>query len=307
MRFFTTGRRWGGSVGWVAGTLVEMFKAAIVSKPQKPEVAALLPELIEWLRRHDYEALLDTDSAAYLNQKGCDRDQLQAGDPTLVIVLGGDGTLLSAARAFARTHTPILSVNLGSLGFLTEIPLSDLYTTLDLWCQGIADIDLRTMMHATLLRDGKILREWDALNDVVVAKGAIARMADYTVKIDDQLVATFRADGVIVSTPTGSTAYNLAANGPIVMPNVNCMLVTPICPHLLTIRPMVMPGESNIAIYVEGVPNQIYLTVDGQEAMELQLGDQVQFRRSDSSVRLLRLRPNGLFNVLRSKLKWGVR
>jgi NAD+ kinase len=132
-------------------------------------------------------------------------------------------------------------------------------------------------------------------------------MADYTVKIDDQLVATFRADGVIVSTPTGSTAYNLAANGPIVMPAVNCMIVTPICPHLLTIRPMVMPGESSITIRVEGVPNQIVLTVDGQEAVDLQLGDEVQCRRSDSCVRLLRLRPNGLFNVLRSKLKWGVR
>ncbi len=152
-----------------------------------------------------------------------------------------------------------------------------------------------------------MMRRWDALNDVVVAKGTIARMADYTVKIDDQLVATFRADGVIVSTPTGSTAYNLAANGPIVMPGVNCMLVTPICPHLLTIRPMVMPGESNITVCVEGVPNQIYLTVDGQEAVELQLGDEVHCRRSEASVRLLRLHANGLFNVLRSKLKWGVR
>jgi NAD+ kinase len=283
------------------------FKAAIISKPQKPEVATLLPELMDWLARHDYEALLDSDSASYLNQPGQDRTELPAHKPELVIVLGGDGTLLSAARAFARTHTPILSVNLGSLGFLTEIPLSDLYTTLELWCQGIADIDCRTMMHATLLRDGQIIRRWDALNDVVVAKGTIARMADYTVQIDDQLVATFRADGVIVSTPTGSTAYNLAANGPIVMPAVNCMLVTPICPHLLTIRPIVMPGESTIAIHVEGVPNQIFLTVDGQEAVELQLGDLVQCRRSDSAVRLLRLHPNGLFNVLRSKLKWGVR
>jgi NAD+ kinase len=132
-------------------------------------------------------------------------------------------------------------------------------------------------------------------------------MADYTVRIDGELVATFRADGVIVATPTGSTAYNLAANGPIVMPNVNCMVVTPICPHLLTIRPMVMPGESSITIRVEGVPNQIYLTVDGQEAVELHVGDEVQCCRSTSGVRLLRLRPNGLFNVLRSKLKWGVR
>jgi NAD+ kinase len=284
-----------------------MFKAAIISKPQKPEVAHLLPDLMGWLASHRYETLLDTDSAAYLNQHGIDRTQLPSHEPDLVIVLGGDGTLLSAARAFALTQTPILSVNLGSLGFLTEIPLGDLYATLENWIRGVADIDLRTMMHAALVRDGKPIREWDALNDVVVAKGTIARMADYTIHIDDQLVATFRADGVICSTPTGSTAYNLAANGPIVMPSVDCMLVTPICPHLLTIRPMVMPGESSITITVEGVPNQIFLTVDGQEAIELHLGDEVRCCRSAHAVRLLRLRPNGLFSVLRSKLKWGVR
>ena len=284
-----------------------MFKAAIISKPQKPEVATLLPELIAWLKAHGYEALLDTDSAAYLGLPGIPRNDLPAQEPALVIVLGGDGTLLSAARSFARTETPILSVNLGSLGFLTETPLSDLYVTLEKWCADIADLDVRSMMHATLLRDGVSIREWDALNDVVVAKGTIARMADYTVRIDDQLVATFRADGVIVSTPTGSTAYSLAANGPIVMPSVNCMVVTPICPHLLTIRPIVMPGGSAVSIRVEGVPNQIYLTVDGQEAVELHLGDEVCCCRSEATVRLLRLRPNGLFNVLRSKLKWGVR
>jgi NAD+ kinase len=284
-----------------------MFKAAIISKPQKPEVAHLLPELTSWLATHKYETLLDTDSAAYLNQEGIDRTLLPPHEPDLVIVLGGDGTLLSAARAFALTETPILSVNLGSLGFLTEIPLADLYATLENWINGVADIDLRTMMHAALVRDGQAIREWDALNDVVVAKGTIARMADYTIHIDDQLVATFRADGVICSTPTGSTAYNLAANGPIVMPSVDCMLVTPICPHLLTIRPMVMPGGSSITITVEGVPNQIFLTVDGQEAVELLLGDEVRCCRSAHAVRLLRLRPNGLFNVLRSKLKWGVR
>jgi NAD+ kinase len=284
-----------------------MFKAAIISKPQKPEVARLLPQLISWLGKHQYEALLDTDSAAYVGQQGIDRTRLPEANPKLVIVLGGDGTLLSAARAFARTEIPILSVNLGSLGFLTEIPLSDLYMTLENWINGVADLDVRVMMHAQLIRDGQVLRQWDALNDVVVAKGTIARMADYTVRIDEQLVATFRADGVIVSTPTGSTAYNLAANGPIVMPSVDCMLVTPICPHLLTIRPMVMPGNSSITITVEGVPNQIVLTVDGQEAVDLILGDEVRCCRSASSVRLLRLRPNGLFNVLRSKLKWGVR
>ncbi len=227
----------------------------------------------------------------------------------MVIVLGGDGTLLAAARAFAHTNIPLLSVNLGSLGFLTEVPLADLYATLQAWCDGCAAIEERSMMRAELFCAGSgiITRQWDALNDVVVAKGTIARMADFAVEIDSQAVAAFRADGVILSTPTGSTAYNLAADGPIVMPTVNCMVVTPICPHLLTIRPIVVPGESAIAVRVTGVANEIFLTVDGQEAVPMHVGDEVRCCRSEYSVKLLRLKPNGLFNVLRSKLKWGER
>lgn len=272
--------------------------AAIISKPQKPELEAILRDLMAWLEAHGYGYVLDPESAAYIQGAvGVPRPELPQSQPNVVIVLGGDGTLLAAARVFAKTTTPILSVNLGSLGFLTEIPLADLYATLQAWCDNCAEIELRSMMHAELHRDGKLFQEWHALNDVVVAKGAIARMADFRVEIDSQFVAKFRADGVIVATPTGSTAYNLAAAGPIVMPNVNAMLVTPICPHLLTIRPIVVPGESIIQVDVEGVPNETYLTVDGQEAVPLLLGDKVCCRRSEYSVRLLRLSPNGLFNV----------
>jgi NAD+ kinase len=285
-----------------------MLQAAIISKPQKPEVVGILRDLIAWLEARHYHYLLDPDSAAYLAAPNpIERIDLPKHKPNLVIVLGGDGTLLAAARAFARTTTPILSVNLGSLGFLTEIPLSDLYTTLEAWCDNCAEIEVRSMMHAEHIRDGEIIQQWDALNDVVIAKGTIARMGDFSVEIDRQLVATFRADGIIVSTPTGSTAYNLAANGPIVMPSVNALLVTPICPHLLTIRPIVTPGEATVSVHVVGVPNEIYLTVDGQEAVPLRLGDHVHCQRSEASVRLLRSRPNSLFSVLRSKLKWGER
>ncbi len=197
-----------------------MLRAAIISKPQKPELSTILPELIDWLCRHDYDCVLDPDSAAYVSAKDAvARVDLPLYQPNLVIVLGGDGTLLAASRAFARTTTPILSVNLGALGFLTEIPMSDLFHTLEAWCANRAVIDVREMMHAELRRGDRLLYQWEALNDVVVAKGTIARMADFRVEIDSQLVATFRADGIIVSTPTGSTAYNLAANGPIVMPN----------------------------------------------------------------------------------------
>jgi NAD+ kinase len=285
--------------------------AGIISKPQKHELETVLPELRAWLGERGWSCVLDRASAAYLRDgadvDSVEREQMASRKPDLVIVLGGDGTLLATARAFAHTNTPLLSVNLGALGFLTEVPLSDLYATLQAWCDGTAAIETRSMMHAELFCGGKPTRQWDALNDVVVAKGTIARMADFAVEIDRQPVATFRADGVILSTPTGSTAYNLSAHGPIVMPTVNAMLVTPICPHLLTIRPIVVPGESAISVRVVGVPNQTYLTVDGQEAVPMQVGDQVHCRRSEFSVRLLRLQPNGLFNVLRSKLKWGER
>jgi NAD+ kinase len=285
--------------------------AAIISKPQKAELGTILPELQAWLSGRGWDWVLDEESAAYLNDAagGVARPEMPQHKPDLVIVLGGDGTLLAAARAFAHTDIPLLSVNLGSLGFLTEVPLADLYATLQAWCDSCATIEVRSMMRAELYcaGAGKVTRQWDALNDVVVAKGTIARMADFAVEIDAEPVAAFRADGVILSTPTGSTAYNLAADGPIVMPNVNCMVVTPICPHLLTIRPIVVPGESAIAVRVTGVANEIFLTVDGQEAVPMHVGDEVRCCRSQYSVKLLRLKPNGLFNVLRSKLKWGER
>ncbi|GAC1419812.1 MAG: NAD(+)/NADH kinase [Acidobacteriaceae bacterium] len=290
--------------------------AGIISKPGKSELTALLPELLGWMRERGWGTVLDCESAAYFSPgageagtegPGVDRPAMPEHKPDVVIVLGGDGTLLAAARAFARTGTPLLSVNLGSLGFLTEVPLGDLYATLEAWCAGTAVLEERSLMRAEMICAGERARQWDALNDVVLAKGTIARMADFSVLIDGQLVATFRADGVIVSTPTGSTAYNLAANGPIVMPAVDCMTVTPICPHLLTIRPIVVPGDSTIQVLVVGIPNETYLTVDGQEAFPINAGDSVVCRKSEYSVNLLRLKPNGLFNVLRSKLKWGER
>ena len=236
--------------------------AAVISKPQKAELGTILPELRAWLAERGWGCVLDEESAAYFGEDGVAaglaRALLPEQRPDLVVVLGGDGTLLAAARAFARTNTPLLSVNLGSLGFLTEVPLADLYATLEAWCDGTGVIEERSLMRAEMFRGGEQVHQWDALNDVVVAKGTIARMADFTVEIDRQLVATFRADGVIVATPTGSTAYNLAADGPIVMPTVECMVVTPICPHLLTIRPIVVPGESTISVRVVGVPNETY-------------------------------------------------
>jgi NAD+ kinase len=285
-----------------------MTRVAIVCKPRKEELFQILPELIAWLDQHGYEPLLDHEGGAYTQAAPVvDRAEMPEHAPSLVIVLGGDGTLLAVARIFAATGTPILSVNLGSLGFLTEVRLGDLYATLESWCANCHTLDPRAMLHASILRDGKQIMSYEALNEVVVSKGDIARMGEFTVEHDGKKVARFRADGVIVSTPTGSTAYTLAANGPILTPDVDALVVTPICPHLLTLRPIVVRGDACLTVRVEGVPTQCLLTVDGQTGYELRLGDEVRCQRSSYSVKLVRLSESGFFDALRSKLSWGER
>jgi NAD+ kinase len=283
-----------------------MAQVAIVCKPHKEELSRLLPDLIGWLRQHGFEPLLDREGAHYTSAApAVDRTEMAAKAPELVIVLGGDGTLLAAARVFASTGTPILSVNLGYLGFLTEVRLADLYSTLESWCKGCHDLDKRAMLHAALWREGTQHSSYEALNEIVVSKGDIARMGDFAVELDGKSVARFRADGVIVSTPTGSTAYTLAANGPILTPDVDALVVTPICPHLLTLRPIVVRGDASLIVRVVGIPNLALLTVDGQQAVELQLGDELRCHRSSNTVKLVRISESGFFEALRSKLSWG--
>jgi|SRR5580658_2680142 NAD+ kinase len=283
-----------------------MTRVAIVSKPHKEELARLLPELIGWLRSHNYEPLLDHEGGKYTDAAPwVKRADLPAHSPALVIVLGGDGTLLSAARIFASYGTPILSVNVGFLGFLTEVRLADLYPTLESWCSGCHILDERAMLHAELWRDGEKQSSYTALNEIVVSKGEIARMGNFEVELDGKQVARFRADGVIVSTPTGSTAYTLAANGPILTPDVDALVVTPICPHQLTLRPIVVRGDAALMVRVEGVPEIALLTVDGQLAVELKRGDEMRCHRSSHTVKLVRLGESGFFEALKSKLSWG--
>ena len=308
-------------------TKARMPHIAIVSKPMKTELNRLLPELVEWLREHGFEPVLDRESASYIvgpaaatrfpsgNEVGGievrDRPDLPGAHPVLVIVLGGDGTLLAVGRIFAPTDTPILSVNLGSLGFLTEVRLSSLYPTLEGWCENCCTIDARTMLHTELWREGIRVVSFEAVNDIVISKSSIARMAEFAVELDTMLVARFRADGVIVATPTGSTAYTLAANGPIMVPGVDALVITPICPHLLTLRPIVVPGISDLTLRIEGpkgnLPNPTILTIDGQQAVDLRVGDELRCHRSEYAVKLVRLGGNGFFDALRSKLKWGER
>lgn len=285
-----------------------MSKIAIFSKPQKPELTKLLPELVLWMRAHGLEPILDPVSGNYTQDAPIfGRSELAGQRPDLAVVLGGDGTLLAAARAFAKSGIPILSVNLGGLGFLAEVPLSELFTTLESWREDCCALDVRSMLHAEVLRNNTVVKEYDALNDVVMSKGAMARIGEFAVRVSGQLAASFRADAVIVATPTGSTAYSLSANGPILAPNVDALVVTPVCPHLLTVRPMVVRGDAEVMVTIEGVPDQIFVTVDGQEALELRVGDQVRCHKSDYSVKLVRMSGNGFFDVLRAKLSWGER
>jgi NAD+ kinase len=282
------------------------MRVAIVCKPNKEELAHVLPELLSWLGAHGYDPLVDREGGRYSpGAKSEELAQMPLWKPELVIVLGGDGTLLATARAFVATGIPILSVNVGRLGFLTEVRLADLYSTLESWCTGCHDLDERAMLHTELWRDGAMQKSYRALNEIVVQKGDIARMGEFSVELDGKLVARFRADGVIVSTPTGSTAYTLAANGPILTPDVDALVVTPVCPHLLTLRPIVVRGDASLVVRVEGAPNMALLTVDGQLAVELHRGDEVRCRRSSHTVKLVRLGDAGFFEALRTKLSWG--
>ncbi len=285
-----------------------MRTIAIVSKPEKPELGAILEELILWLRGHDFEPVLDAISGLYTNiAPVVAREQMGDHKPALVIVLGGDGTLLAASRVFARLGTPILSVNLGSLGFLTEVRLSDLYATLEAWCVDCGTLDERAMLHAELWRDEVKICEHEALNDAVISKGTIARMGQFSVTVDGHLAAEYRADGVIIATPTGSTAYSLSANGPVLDPSVDAHIVTPVCPHLLTMRPLVVRGDARLKLRIIDGAEPTYLTVDGQESETLRQGDELLCWRSAYNVKLLRVGAGSFYDVLRTKLKWGER
>ncbi len=282
-------------------------KVAILSKPSKPELSELIPPLEEWLVAHDREVIFDQQTASYVSgSEGIERSLVANMGLEFAIVLGGDGTLLSAARALAPANIPILAVNLGSLGFLTEIPLQDMYSTLEKVLARTCPIDERTMLACDLIRDGQVLHSYSALNDVVVNKSAIARLVGFDLSIDQHRAFGYRADGVIVATPTGSTAYSLAAGGPVMMPSVAAFQVTPVCPHSLTHRPVVVPETSTISIVVRSSGEAAFLTMDGQVGQPLQDGDQVVCRKAKHAVRLLQMKQS-FFQVLRNKLKWGER
>jgi NAD+ kinase len=280
---------------------------AIVSKPGKAEVASLVRELLQWLRQHGYDVIVDPETSPHApGVEAIHRERMVARPLHFVIVLGGDGTLLSAARSVAQQDVPVLGVNLGSLGFLTEVPLEELYATLEAIHAGNYTVEARSMVHCEIMREDSPVAAYEAVNDVVVGKANISRLNHCDVYIDGQFVAAYKTDSLIVATPTGSTAYSMAAGGPIVMPTVDAMLVTPVAAHSLTLRPLVVPKTSKIEIVISTGADQGYLSVDGQIGMPMHDGDRICCWNSEHQVKLLRIRGT-FFDILRAKLKWGQR
>jgi len=280
--------------------------AAIISRPARPEVARTVPELLTWLQAHGYQVIVDPETAKYSNgQEEVPRSQMSSRSLDLVVVLGGDGTLLSAVRGTAAIDVPLLGVNLGSLGFLTDVPLSSLFSMLDAIVRGRAAVEHRSLIQCDLLRGDQILGSYTVFNDAVVNKTALARLNHYDLFVDKVFVSSYRADGMIIATPTGSTAYSLSAGGPVLMPTVNAFVITPVAPHSLTHRPLVVPDSAVVEILLRS-EEVAYLSLDGQPGLDLRDGDRVQCRRSEHKVSLFRT-DTDFFHVLRTKLKWGER
>jgi len=281
--------------------------AAIIARPDRPEVAQILPGLLAWLAEHGYKIVIDQETSTYVaGQEVVPRSQLSVRALDLVVVLGGDGTLLSAARVTAAVDVPLLGVNLGSLGFLTEVPLQSLYSMLEAIAQGRASVDHRTLMQVQLLRAETVRGSYLVFNDAVVNKTALARLNTYDLYIDKAFVSSYRADGMIVATPTGSTAYSLSAGGPVLMPTVNAFVITPVAPHSLTHRALVVPDSVEIEILMRSEEEVAYLSLDGQPGLDLRDGDRVRCRRSEHQVSIFRTGTD-FFHLLRTKLKWGER
>lgn len=283
-------------------------KVGIISKPEVKQAEQIVPALAAWLDRHGIEYRVDAATSRYLGGRvgGVERDDVPEGCQ-LVIVLGGDGTLLSAARAIAGRPIPLFAVNLGGLGFLTAISTEELFPELERALRNEHRVAKRRMLSCEVQRDGETVAHYEALNDVVITKAHIARMIDLVCNVDAHFVCRYKADGLIIATPTGSTAYSLSAGGPIVFPSVGALCVTPICPHTLTHRPVLVSDASVIQILNLASDDVAYLTIDGQVGEPLKEQDRVICRSSQHALSLIRPPRMLFFDVLRQKLKWGER
>ena len=280
----------------------------IISRPRRGEIAAVAPGLLTWLQERGVNVLCDSETAECIPSSCKVKARQEIAELSdLLIVLGGDGTLLAAARLLGERNVPILPVNLGGLGFLTSVTLDDLYPVLEQAIKGQARYSERVLLESRIMRQGQPYHCAHALNDAVLNKAALARIIDLELRVNDEFVCKYKADGLIVATPTGSTAYSLSAGGPIVYPVVSAFVITPICPHTLTNRPLVIPDNAKIEIGFAAGEAPIYLTVDGQVGVELQEGDTVALSAAPEMLRLVRPQQKSYFSVLRDKLKWGER
>ncbi len=285
-----------------------MKRIGIVAKPDRPDAAGVVARLLDWCAEHWLQPVLEKETAGLCPdaQASTARKPDLPGQVDLLLVLGGDGTLLSMARLVGDLGVPILGVNLGGLGFLTALTKEELFPALEAFLAGGLVIEERVMLAAQVWRQGERLSEYAALNDVVITKSAMSRIINLAVSVDGQFATAYRADGLIISTPTGSTAYCLSAGGPIVFPTMPAIVLTPICSHTLTNRPIVLPADQRIEVTLQS-DQDVMLTLDGQVGFALKEADVVAISQATARIRLLRFPQKHFFSVLRTKLKWGER
>jgi NAD+ kinase len=278
----------------------------IISRPRRSNLSEVVPPLLRWLEARGINVIYDQETAGCLPEPSAGRTREQvAAASQLLLVLGGDGTLLAAARVAAAKGIPILPINMGSLGFLTSFMLQELYPALEDILSGRLTISERVMLHVELERGGKTIDKQSVLNEAVINKGALARMIELELIIDNDFVCRYRADGLIVASPTGSTAYSLSAGGPIVHPAVESFVITPICPHTLSDRPVVVRDTSIIEAKLSVGTESVFLTLDGQKGIPLQPTDRVRISRAQQLLKLIQTPNKSYFEILRNKLKWG--
>ena len=289
---------------------LEPKKIGVIIGPQKPEAWDVVRDLGIWCESRGIELKARViKETARLVQCAllAEANGKLAEDLDLLVTLGGDGTMIGAARFVGDRQIPVLGINFGFLGYLTEFTLNELFTALEGLPEGNFHLDQRMLLDVKLTRGGREIESHRALNDAVISSGARVRMIEVESLINGMFVNSFRADGMIVATPTGSTAYSLSAGGPIVHPSMSAILLTPICPHLLSNRPVVVPGDSVVDLYFRRPKEELMLTIDGQVSIHLMYGDQVTVQRSQTTFDLIRPTNRNYFEVLRTKLKWGTR
>jgi NAD+ kinase len=284
-----------------------IFKTiGIISRPRRSNLVEVVPPLLEWLKEHGVPAVYDTETASALKNGSLGKSRQQVAEESdLLLVLGGDGTILATAREATPRGIPILPINMGSLGFLTSFMAEELYPALEAVLEGRTTVDERVLLQVERVHNDEVLTHQWVLNEAVVHKGTLARMIELELYIDGSFVCRYRADGLIVATPTGSTAYSMSAGGPIVHPAVESILITPICPHTLSDRPVVVPDTSLIELRVADNSDSVFLTLDGQTGVPMAVGDRVKIGRAAERLKLIQPPNKSYFEILRSKLKWG--